>query len=63
MTVTINQMEQTPGGSTTVLRSENYKFKEGAAGESTPVREKRLDVKRGARKRCCFRAWALWLRR
>jgi hypothetical protein len=52
MTVTINQMEQTPGGSTKELRSEKYNFKQGAAGESAPVREKRLDVKRGARRRC-----------
>ena len=52
MTVTINQMEQTPGGSTTLLRSENYNFKQGAADESTPDRVKRLDVKRGARRRC-----------
>ena len=53
MTVTINQMEQTPGGSTKLLRSENYNFKQGAAAdESIPVREKRLDVKRGARRRC-----------
>ena len=28
ITVTINQMEQTPGGSTTLLRSENYNFKQ-----------------------------------
>eukprot|EP00966_Prymnesium_polylepis_P131855 3048944-Prymnesium_polylepis.1 len=52
MAVTITQMEQTPGGSTTLMRSKNYNFKQGAADESTPDRVKRLDVKRGARRRC-----------
>eukprot|EP00966_Prymnesium_polylepis_P133190 3078274-Prymnesium_polylepis.1 len=32
------QMEQTPCGSTKVLRSENYKFKEGAAREQPTSR-------------------------
>ena len=50
-TVTIDQVEQTPRGTRQVLRSVSYNFKEGADNESDSARKKRLDVKRGARRR------------
>ena len=50
-TVTIEQIEQTPNGTRRVLQSASYNFKEGAENESEELKKKRLDVKRGARRR------------
>lgn len=49
-TVTIEQVAETSGGSTQVLRSETYNFKEKAANEADKLKE--ADVRRGARRRC-----------
>ena len=51
MTVEVNQIEQTPKGSRHVRQSASYNFKEGADNESDDAKMKRLDVKRGARRR------------
>ena len=50
-TVTIEQIEQTPRGTRRVLQSASYNFKEGADNETEDARRRRLDVKRGARRR------------
>ena len=51
MTVSIDQVDQTPRGSRHVLKSSSYNFKAGAENETEEARKKRLDVKRNARKR------------
>ena len=51
MRVRINQIEATPGGSERVLRSESYRFKQGAPNETDSQRELRLGVKRNAKQR------------
>ena len=51
LTVGIKQIELTPNGSRRVLQSASYNFRAGAENESDDARKKRLDVKRGARRR------------
>ena len=51
MTVRVNQIDLTPKGSRRVLQSASYNFRAGAENESDEARLKRLDVKRGARRR------------
>jgi hypothetical protein len=50
-TVKIEQIDLTPAGSRHVLNSASSNFKAGAENETEEARRKRLDVKRGARKR------------
>ena len=51
LTVKIDQIDQTPRGSRRVLQSASYNFKKGAENETQEARMRRLDVKRGARRR------------
>ena len=51
MLVTINQVEQTPGGSQKVTQTESYKFKTATENETPDTKEKRMGVKRNARRR------------
>ena len=52
LTVTVNKVEHTPGGSKHVRQSETYNYKAGAEGESKELEAKRLEVKRNAKQRC-----------
>ena len=52
MTVPVDQVDASPGGTERVLRSEKYNFKVGADAESEEVEKRRLEVKRQARRRC-----------
>ena len=49
--VRIDQIEATPGGSERVLRSESYRYREGAPNETDAQRTLRLGVKRNAKQR------------
>ena len=49
--VRIKQIERTPGGTERVLRSESYRFKQGAPNETDDQRKLRLGVKRDAKRR------------
>ena len=49
--VRIDQIEATPGGSERVLRSESYRYREGAQNETSDQREHRLGVRRNAKQR------------
>jgi len=49
--VRIDQIEATPGGSEHVLRSESYRYREGAQNETSDQREHRLGVRRNAKQR------------
>ena len=49
--VRIDQIEATPGGSERVLRSESYRYREGAPNETDAKRALRLGVKRNAKQR------------
>ena len=51
MTVRINQVGVSPGGSERILRSASYRFKQGAPNETDEQRGLRLGVKRNAKKR------------
>ena len=51
MTVHVNKIDTSPGGTRKVLQSESYKFRRGADVESDEMRIKRLEVKRKSRMR------------
>ena len=51
MTVHVNKIDTSPGGTRKVLQSESYNFRRGADGESDDMRTKRLEVKRKSRMR------------
>ena len=52
MTTRINEVKQSPGGTRRVLRSETYRFKKDGINETNHQENRRIDVKRGARRRC-----------
>ena len=52
LTVTVNQIGKTPGGTDRVLRSEKYNFKRGAENETAYREKSRAAVKRVSRQRC-----------
>ena len=49
--VRIKQIERAPDGTERVLRSESYRFKQGAPNETDDQRKLRLGVKRDAKRR------------
>jgi hypothetical protein len=51
MTVHVNKIDTSPGGTRKVLQSESYNFRRGADVESDEMRTKRLEVKRKSRMR------------
>lgn len=51
LTVRIDQIRITPGGSRQALRSESYNYQRGADNESDELQHKRLEKKRNARGR------------
>ena len=52
MTARINEDKQSPGGTRRVLRSETYRVNKGGNDETDHQENRRMDVKRGARRRC-----------
>ena len=52
LTVEVNQIGKTPGGTDRVLRSEKYNYKRGAENETVYRRKARAAVQRVSRQRC-----------
>ena len=51
LTVHVNKIDLSPGGTRNVLQSESYNYRRGADSESAEEKKKRLEVKRKSRKR------------
>ena len=51
LTVHVNKVDSSPGGTRNVLQSESYNYRRGADSESAEEKKKRLEVKRKSRRR------------
>ena len=51
LTVHVNKVDSSPGGTRNVLQSESYNYRRGADNESAEEKYNRLEVKRKSRKR------------